>query len=72
MEEVYIKNDCYVLEKYFKNQDIVKLSDVISKLEDLDSDVERLEEEFKDYKQNIEDNYRQISVAEQVGYREGE
>lgn len=32
--------------------------------------VDRLEEEYEDYKQYVEDNYKPISYAEQVGYNE--
>lgn len=41
--------------------------DVISLLEDLVSKYQILKKEFEDYKQDIEDNYRPIPVAEQVG-----
>lgn len=41
--------------------------DVISLLEDLVDQYHILEKEFEDYKQDVEDNYRPIPVAEQVG-----
>lgn len=41
--------------------------DVISLVEDLVDQYHILEKEFEDYKQDIEDNYRPVPVAEQVG-----
>lgn len=41
--------------------------DVIGLLEDLVSNYHILEKEFEDYKKDIEDNYRPIPIAEQVG-----
>lgn len=41
--------------------------DVISILEDLVSNYHILKEKFEDYKKDIEDNYKPISIAEQVG-----
>lgn len=41
--------------------------DVISILEDLVSNYHILKKEFEDYKKYIEDNYKPISIAEQVG-----
>lgn len=41
--------------------------DVIGILEDLVSNYHILEKKFKDYKKDIEDNYKPISIAEQVG-----
>lgn len=38
-----------------------------NKLEELTADKEYLEEELKDLKQDLEDNYRPIPVAEQYG-----
>lgn len=41
--------------------------DVIGILEDLVSNYHILEKKFEDYKKDIEDNYKPISIAEQVG-----
>lgn len=40
--------------------------DVIRLLEDLVGKYQILKKEFEDYKQDVEDNYRPIPVAEQV------
>lgn len=45
----------------------LKEDDVISILEDLVSNYHILKKEFEDYKKYIEDNYKPISIAEQVG-----
>ena len=41
--------------------------DIIGLIEDLVGAYENLEEEFEDYKQDVNDNYRPVSIAEQVG-----
>lgn len=41
-------------------------NDAISLLEDLVSNYHILKKEFEDYKKDIEDNYKPISIAEQV------
>lgn len=69
MDEVYIKvKDLNTwVSKYFKNEDIISIGDLIGVIEELDSEVQSLEEELEDLKQDVEDNYRHIPVAEQVG-----
>lgn len=39
---------------------------------DLLLEIDRLEEKYKDFEQEVEDNYKPISYAEQVGYNEKE
>lgn len=46
--------------------DFIKVDNLISIIEDLKIEYDRLDEEFKDYKQNIEDNYKQINLEEQI------
>ena len=41
--------------------------DVIRLLEELVGKYQILKKEFEDYKQDVEDNYRPIPIAEQVG-----
>lgn len=40
---------------------------ITSIFEDLISEIDKLEEKYSDLKQDLEDNYRPISVSEQVG-----
>lgn len=54
-----------------KNVDgYIEENSLISMLEDLISEINRLEENIEDIKKDIEDNYRPISAAEQIGYNE--
>lgn len=45
----------------------LSLDDITGIIEDIICEYHRLEEEFEDYKENVRDNYRQISISEQVG-----
>ena len=61
MDEVYIKvGNINVLQKHFKNKDIITVEELISKLEDVDSDVERLEEKIEKMEQYCKDNHKSI------------
>lgn len=73
MDEVYIRTEdmaSWVVDKYFENSDFITLDEFYRAFEDLSCDYEMLEEKFEDFKQNVEENYRQIDVAEQIGYHE--
>ena len=50
---------------YERNKEVVYIEGIEMILEDLITDYHRLEEQFEDYKQNVEDNYRQVSKNEQ-------
>lgn len=65
--EIYILKDDLNewVKKYFKNQDLVSINDLISVIEDLEYEIEDLKEEIEDMKQDIEDNYKRIPVNEQ-------
>ena len=70
MDEVFIRTWTlpeWLAKKYFKNQDFVSVDDLIAIIEDLDSDLENLQEKYEDFKQDVEDNYKPLSIAEQVG-----
>ena len=68
MDNIYIKatnlNDW--ITKYFRNQDLISIDDLIGCIENLDSKVSELEEQIEDIKKDIEDNYTRKRVAEQV------
>lgn len=68
MKEVYIniKNENDKISDLFKNKDLVSIDDLLGKIEDLLWEKEELERQIKDLEQDIEDNYRPISIAEQV------
>lgn len=66
MEDVLVKVTGY--EKYFVDKkELYSIVEILNRLEDVCLDNEVLEEEIQDLKQDIEDNYKPISVAEQVG-----
>lgn len=46
--------------------DFIKAENLIAIIEDLKIEYDRLDEEFNNYKQNIEDNYKQIKLEEQI------
>ena len=56
--------------KWFDAENIdghIDAIELVSIIEDLICEVDRLEEEIEDMKQDIQDNYKPIPVAEQVG-----
>lgn len=69
---MYIEIDKKILEKvtditnftYKSKGDFIAYEDVISIIEDLVCEYNVLKEKFEDYKENIRDNYRQITPQE--------
>lgn len=69
---MYIEIDKKILEKvtgitnftYKSKGDFIAYEDVISIIEDLVCEYNVLKEKFEDYKENIRDNYRQITSQE--------
>ena len=56
--------------KWFDAENIdgyIDTENLMSIIEDLICEVDRLQEEIEDMEQNIQDNYKPIPVAEQVG-----
>lgn len=72
MEHIYIdmREQGFTLSNHFKNKDMVSVEDILIELEQVIDDMEALQEEFDDYKRDVEDNYKPISYAEQVGFNE--
>ena len=73
MDRIYINikdfNECYIkkyLEEKFK-KDLISLDELIDLVEDVIYDFEYLQDEYRDLKQDLEENYRPIPYAEQVG-----
>lgn len=62
-----LKSDIEEIVNYTINPMTMEEDDIISLLEDLVGKYQILKKEFEDYKQDVEDNYRPIPVAEQVG-----
>lgn len=40
------------------------------RIEELEEELESLKEEYENFKRDVEDNYRRVSVAEQIDYNE--
>jgi len=69
MDEVFLRTitlPTWLVEKHFKNEDYVSVEDLIAKVEDLDSDLESLQEEFEDYKEYVQENYKEKSFEEKT------
>ena len=56
MNEVFIEVKGQILQRRFKNKDIITLEELISDYEDLIFDVERLEEELEDIRNTTEED----------------
>ena len=76
MNQVYINikdmNECYTkryLQEKFK-KDLVSVDELICLIEDLKGDYDEAQEKIEDLEQDIRDNYKRISVEEQIGYSE--
>lgn len=67
MDELYVKK-YYLNEwiaKYFPNQDLISIEELIGVIEDLDGELEQVKQDFEEYKNYIADNYKQITPQEQ-------
>lgn len=51
--------------KSFKEKDVYTWDEILDIIQDLESEKFRLEEELEDLKQDMEENYKRISVEEQ-------
>ena len=71
VEKLYIKIEDYVLlKKFFKNQDLVSIEDLIALIDDLNYDYEKIKEEYTDLIEDVRDNYKFIGTKEAIGYDE--
>ena len=64
---VDIRDDNNQIKRIFNDKDLVSIDDLLNKICELDDEIEHLEEEKRNLEQDIEDNYKPIPVAEQVG-----
>jgi hypothetical protein len=53
--------------EHFQEKDIYSWNEILEIIENMESELHSLQEEYDDFKQNVEDNYKPISYAEQVG-----
>lgn len=73
MNEVYIKTENLpqsIVNKCFRNSDIITLEELITEFEDKLYELNGLEDEYNNFKQEVEDNYKFVGQAEQIGYNE--
>ena len=72
MDNIYVdmREQGFTLSRHFKNKDMVSVEEILTELEELIDDLGYLREEFDDYKRDVEDNYRPLTQAEQIGYNE--
>jgi hypothetical protein len=69
MERIMINLEEDFCRRYFK-KDIVTISEVLEKLVELDEEVDKIKEAYQELENDLRDNYRPISVMEQVGISE--
>lgn len=72
MEHIFIdmREQGITLSNHFKGKDLVSIEEILTRLEELIDDIGYLQEEFDDFKREVEDNYRPLTQAEQIGYNE--
>lgn len=68
MDNVYVdlRNENKWIKEIFNNKDFVSVEDLLGKCEDLKDELDHVTEEFEDFKRDVEDNYRPVSVTEQL------
>lgn len=66
MDEIYLKTNELNswIAKYF-DKDLISIDDLIGVIEDLDGEVEDWKMKYEELQNDLEDNYRPISHAEQ-------
>jgi hypothetical protein len=64
------ENECSQIRKIFTNKDLVSVEDLLDMICELDDRVSDLTDEIRDIKQDLEDNYKRISIEDQVGISE--
>lgn len=68
MDNIYVdlRNENKWIREIFRNKDLVTIEEMLEKIEDLSDELEHTIEEFEDFKRDVEDNYRPVSVTEQL------
>lgn len=51
----------------FQDQDVITIGELFDTIEELDYEIDKEKEKHDDYRQYVEDNYRFVGQAEQVG-----
>ena len=68
MEDIYVdlRMQNRWIQEAFNNQDFASVEELLTKIEDLLDELGDVKGKFNDYKNYIEDNYKPITVAEQL------
>ena len=71
MGEILVNTKQYGID-CLREKDLWTVEELLDKIADLESDNHSLQEKFDDYKQNIEDNYEQVSPYKMYGVSESD
>ena len=66
---MYIKTstiNSWIIDKYFKERDLITIEDLIAKLEEVDSDLERANEDIQDIIEDRNENWKRKGIEEQI------
>ncbi len=68
MENIYVdlRTQNRWIQEAFNNQDFASIEELLTKIEDLLDELGDAKEKFNDYKNDIESNYRPMTVSEQL------
>lgn len=69
MEDVLIRIKDTTLGRYLE-RDLISIDELLDALDNAIWEKEELRLEFEEFKQEVEDNYRPLTYAEQIGYNE--
>ncbi len=71
-EELYEKIKKITMTDYDAEGNFIPTESIDPMLNDLLYEIDRLEEKYKDFEEEVEENYKPISYAEQIGYNEND
>ena len=67
-----IRDENEIIRRTFSNLDMVSVEDMLNEIENLLFEKDRLEEKIKDMEQDKEDNFKRVSISEQVGINDND
>ena len=73
MNNIFVKIEeipQWLIDKYFKNKDLVSVDEIIATLDNVDYELRELQEDFNNYKNYVEENYQEIPERDKIGYDE--
>jgi len=66
---MYLKTstlNSWIIDKYFKDKDLITIEELIGKLEEVDADMEHYKEQLEDTIEDRDENWRRKKVEEQI------